>query len=297
MSLTAFILSGGLVALSLAKGKKSDKAESKKAAYNVWPPAAITWSLDIPNTMKPRLALVTGGNKGIGLACVTGLAKLGHRVIFTCRNEKEGEKLLKELNQQGHDVMFFPLDARDNSSVDRLIQFVKTVGSLDILINNAGVAVAAGLDDATAFDQSISDVKPAEILDVMQVNTFVPLRLLQAFIPEMKKKGYGRIVNMSSGAGQLSEMNGLRLPYRMSKASLNCVTRVFQDELKDVDVLVNSMCPGLVRTDLVKSVQARFPNLKFKTPEEGADTALWLATLPKGGPRGGFFRNRAPLSF
>jgi len=180
--------------------------------------------------------------------------------------------------------------------VEGLIKYVNSVGKLDILVNNAGFGVPTGLDNS-AFNQSIDDVTKAQILDVMQTNTFACLRLMQAFVPGMKARGYGRVVNMSSGAGQLSEMNGLRVPYRISKTSLNALTRVYADELKNTDVLVNAMCPGFIRTDLTSNLPGVTAQTPMKTPQEGADTAIWLATLPRDGPRGGFFRWRKPISF
>eukprot|EP01092_Planopodium_desertum_P009507 TRINITY_DN4071_c0_g1_i8.p1 TRINITY_DN4071_c0_g1~~TRINITY_DN4071_c0_g1_i8.p1 ORF type:complete len:110 (+),score=9.90 TRINITY_DN4071_c0_g1_i8:440-769(+) len=107
----------------------------------------------------------------------------------------------------------------------------------------------------------------------------------------MRKNGYGRVVNLSSGAGQLDDMFGGRPAYRLSKVMLNAITRIFSYELKDEPVLVNTMCPGFVDTDLVKA----FPSTNKITPEEGAKTAIWLATLPADGPRGKFFRKMTPI--
>jgi len=109
----------------------------------------------------------------------------------------------------------------------------------------------------------------------------------------MIKNNYGRIVNISSGAGQLTEMNGKNPAYRFSKVALNALTRIINDETKGQNILANSYCPGFVKTDMTGGVNSR----ATRTPEEGADTGIWLATIPDDGPRGGFFRNRATIAW
>jgi NAD(P)-dependent dehydrogenase (short-subunit alcohol dehydrogenase family) len=128
------------------------------------------------------------------------------------------------------------------------------------------------------------------MLATYTTNVMGPTRLIQAVMPAMRKAGYGRIVNLSSGAGQLSEM-GMGFPaYRMSKAALNALTRVSARELAGDGVKVNAMCPGWVRTGMGG------PNAP-REPKEAADTAVWLATLPDNGPTGGFFRDRQPIAW
>ncbi len=122
----------------------------------------------------------------------------------------------------------------------------------------------------------------------LETNIFGPLRLTQAAVPLMRKNGYGRIVNVSSGAGQLIDM-GMGFPaYRMSKAALNALTRITAAEVKDTNILVNAVCPGWVRTDM-GGPQAE------RSVEHGAETPVWLATLPDDGPSGGFFRDKLPI--
>ena len=138
-------------------------------------------------------------------------------------------------------------------------------------------------------DPSASSVFRADIATVrysMENNAYGPLRLCQALIPLMR--GHGRVVNVSSGMGQLSEMNGCCPGYRFSKAAINVLTRILADELRDTRIKVNSVCPGWVRTDMGG------PNAE-RSVEEGADTIVWLATLPDDGPSGGFFRDRKPI--
>jgi len=114
--------------------------------------------------------------------------------------------------------------------------------------------------------------------------------MIRTFMPLMKKRKYGRIVNVSSGMGQLSEMGGGYPAYRISKAALNALTRIVSEELKGEGILVNSACPGWVRTEMGGPQGQR-------TPEQGADTIIWLATLPDDGPTGGFFRDRKPIAW
>ena len=143
-----------------------------------------------------------------------------------------------------------------------------------------------------SMDKPAGDKEPSTPIDTlrraMETNVYGPLLLCQALIPLMKKNNYGRIVNMSSGMGQLSDMNGFYPGYRVSKTSLNAITRILTDELLQSNILVNSMCPGWVKTDMGGAGATR-------EVEEGADTAIWLATLPDNGPRGKFFRDRKEI--
>ena len=153
-----------------------------------------------------------------------------------------------------------------------------------MLVNNAGIFP----DAPSAGDHSLPsvfDVPLDAIRSAMDTNVYGPLLLCQALVPLMKKNGYGRIVNLSSGMGQLTYMNGRCPAYRISKTSINALTRIVSEELKDENILVNSMCPGWVKTDMGGSGATR------EIPE-GADTAVWLATLSDGSPSGKFFRDR-----
>ena len=167
----------------------------------------------------------------------------------------------------------------DPESVDRLGDRVSNQpGRLDVLVNNAGVM---GEVTATAATASLDDAHRT-----METNLFGAWRLTQALIPLLRESPRARIVNVSSGAGQLSDMNGGYPGYRLSKAALNALTRVLSNE--EPGILVNSMCPGWVRTDMGGAGAPR-------SVEEGSDTAVWLATLPDDAPTGGFFRNREPI--
>jgi NAD(P)-dependent dehydrogenase (short-subunit alcohol dehydrogenase family) len=190
------------------------------------------------------------------------------------------------LQNEGLEVGFHPLDVTDADSVQALAGYLEQeVGRLDVLVNNAGVF----LDPMPPDDPSASSVFRADIATVrysMETNAYGPLRLCQTLIPLMQDRG--RVVNVSSGMGQLSEMNGCCPGYRFSKAALNVLTRILADELKDTRIKVNSVCPGWVRTDMGGPDAER-------SVEEGADTIVWLATLPDDGPSGGFFRDRRPI--
>jgi NAD(P)-dependent dehydrogenase (short-subunit alcohol dehydrogenase family) len=226
------------------------------------------------------LALVTGAYRGLGLETCRLLAKQGYTVILTARREAEGRAAAERLQEEGLDVRFHALDVTDQRSIEELAAFVRdTFARLDVLVNNAGIFPDAspGSWGASAFGSDLETVRRG-----FETNTLGPLRLCQVLIPLME--GKGRVVNVSSGMGQLSEMNGCCPGYRLSKTALNAVTRIFADELKDTGVKVNSVCPGWVRTQMGGD-QAPL------TVEEGAKGIVWAATLPDDGPSGGFFRH------
>jgi len=233
-----------------------------------------------------RIALVTGANKGIGYSIVKLLAKTDPSnllVLLGARDEAKGKEAKEKLQKEEglNNVEFVQFDVSDFSSIEKAVASIfDKYSKIDILVNNAGIAID--------FGESFIDEDISKVVTTLQTNTLGPLRLSQLIVPVMRKNNFGRIVNVSSGAGQLSDMNGKHIGYRMSKVALNCVTRVINDEDKDFNILVNSVCPGFVNTDLTGGRGK-------KTPDEGADTAVWLATLPTDGPRGGFFRNRQPI--
>lgn len=230
-----------------------------------------------------KIALVTGANRGIGLEICRQLARKGVAVILTARDEMKGQEACERLNQEGPGIRFHHLDVTDAGSIARIADYVRQeFGRLDILINNAGVF----LDRATpGLNVSLDTVR-----HTMEINVYGPLRLCQAVIPLMKQHDYGRIVNMTSTLGSLTEMSGGWLAYRMSKTALNVLTRVLADELRGTNILINSACPGWVRTEMGG---AHAP----KSVAEGADTAVWLALLPADGPRGRLFQERKEISW
>jgi NAD(P)-dependent dehydrogenase (short-subunit alcohol dehydrogenase family) len=237
-------------------------------------------------TDQPPIAVISGASRGLGFETCRQLGQRGYRVLLTARDHAEGKKAAATLQEGGLDVGFFPLDVTDADSVRALAAHLeREAGRLDVLVNNAGVF----LDPMPPEDPAASSVFRADIATVrysMETNAYGPLRLCQALIPLMK--GHGRVVNVSSGMGQLTEMNGCCPGYRFSKAALNVLTRILADELSDTRIKVNSVCPGWVRT------QMGGPGAE-RSVEEGADTIVWLATLPEDGPSGGFFRDRKPI--
>ena len=236
-------------------------------------------------THSSRLAVVTGANRGIGLETCRQLAELGIKVVLTSRSIDEGQAAADALSSQGLDVRFHPLDVKDDASVLRLADFLRAeYGRLDILVNNAGVFLDAS--GPTGNGASVFNTEIALIRDTLETNTFGPMRVTKALVPLMQ--GRGNVVNLSSGMGQLSEMEGQYPAYRVSKTALNALTRIFADELADTGIRVNALCPGWVRTDMGGPDATR-------SVAQGAETAVWLATLNADGPSGGFFRDKAPI--
>ena len=217
-----------------------------------------------------KRALVTGGNRGIGLAIAKGLGQLGLDVTIGSRNRADGEAVVS-----GTGMACVGLDISDARSIEEAIA---STGPFDVLVNNAGVLF-----------QDPMLARPDEFEQSMQVMVEGPYRLIRACTPHMTAQGYGRIVNVSSGWGAFAE--GITAPgaYGVAKAALNALTLALSHQLPP-SVKINSMCPGWVRTRMGGSSAPR-------TPEEGADTAIWLATLPGSGPTGGFFRDRKPIGW
>ena len=230
-----------------------------------------------------RIALVTGANRGIGLQVSRELARRGYDVILTARDEARGREVVATLAREGLKTSFHVLDVTSEKSVEALHRFVVgEYGRLDVLVNNAGILPGR---EGSAVEAKLEDVRRT-----FETNTLGPFLMCRRFVPLMRESGYGRVVNVSSGMGQLSEMNGGYVGYRLSKTALNALTCIFADETRGTNVLVNSACPGWVKTDMGGAGAHR-------TVEEGADGIVWLATLPDDGPTGGFFRDRKPMAW
>jgi NAD(P)-dependent dehydrogenase (short-subunit alcohol dehydrogenase family) len=225
-----------------------------------------------------RIAVVTGGNRGIGYEICRQLAAQGLLVVLTARDR---EKARRAAGLLGPDVIPFDLDVTVPDGARRLAEFLDgEMGGVDVLVNNAGVFLDR--------DYGGLDVPMEVVRNSLETNLVGPWRLSQAVVPLMRRRGYGRIVNVSSGMGAMSEMAGGYPAYRVSKGGLNALTRILADELRGTNVLVNVMCPGWVQTEMGGP---RAP----RPVDQGADTAVWLATLPDGGPTGQFFRDRRQI--
>lgn len=235
------------------------------------------------DNLDSRIALITGANRGIGLETAKQLGQCGIDVVITSRDMDKGQHAITQLAAEGVTAHVLQLDVTDADSVMTLKQNVlNEFGRIDILINNAGIFTDARM--------SALDVEVKVLRSVMETNIYGAYRLCQAFIPIMCEQGYGRVVNVSSGMGQLSDMSGYSPAYRMSKTALNALTRIFADEAHACNVLVNAVCPGWVRTDMGGANADR-------SVEEGAETIVWLAMLEDDGPTGGFFRDKQPIDW
>jgi NAD(P)-dependent dehydrogenase (short-subunit alcohol dehydrogenase family) len=235
----------------------------------------------MPNSC--TVALVTGANRGIGREIVRQLAAKGITTLLAARDAAKAEAVAAEFAGQGLPVVGRQLDVTDPASVERLAKAVgREFGKLDILINNAAILVDP---DGRGLTTDLDDVRRT-----LETNLLGAWRVAQAFAPLLRKSGRGRLVNVSSQSGQLQSMGDTYPAYGVSKTALNGLTRVLAAALKKDKVLVNSACPGWVKTDMGG------PNAPG-TAEQGADTPVWLATLPDDGPTGGFFQGRKPLAW
>ncbi|MCI0570763.1 MAG: SDR family oxidoreductase [Myxococcaceae bacterium] len=225
-----------------------------------------------------RTALVTGANRGIGFEVSRQLARAGLRVVLTARDEALGEAACHTLRREGLDVLFAPLDvSREDSVKSCASELAHQLVQVDVLVNNAGV-----YQEGNVLHTSTEVME-----ETLAVNLLGPWWMCRAFVPGMVHAGYGRVVNVSSGAGAFS--GGLPGPaaYAVTKAALNALTLKLASEVPD-HVKVNAVFPGWVRTRMGGEAAPR-------SVEEGADTVVWLAMLPEDGPTGGFFRDRRPI--
>lgn len=224
-----------------------------------------------------RTALVTGGNRGIGLEACRQLAQSGLCVVLAARNSEKGEDAARKLRDGGLEVTSEQLDVADSQSVEDCVRRLADAGTeIDVLVNNAGVYPTEG----------VFSVNEETFETALEVNTVGPFRTCRALVPGMTQRGYGRVVNVSSGGGSFGEGLG-SAAYVVSKAALNALT-VKVSQAVHGDVKVNAMCPGWVRTNMGGPGAPR-------SLEEAADTLVWLATLLADGPNGGFFRDREPI--
>ncbi len=223
----------------------------------------------MPRAATPT-ALVTGANRGIGLAIAEGLVRLGHDVTVGAREPEAGRAAAGRLGCRWAHV--------DLQDPETYFAAVTAAGGFDVLVNNAGI-----LNDRSLL------AGDSDFAEAMEVMVAAPLDLIRLCVPHWRETGWGRIVNLSSGWGSFAGGLGGPGAYGVAKAALNALTKALPRDLPR-GVKINAMCPGWVATRMGGAGATR-------TPAEGADTALWLATLADDGPTGGFFRDRRPVAW
>lgn len=226
-----------------------------------------------------KIAVVTGASRGLGFMTAKALARLGFEVVFAVRTTKMFEGSLKKLQDEGLQVHAFELDLSSDASIKAFAsQMAKKFPVIQVLVNNAGIFI-----DEEHGSQS------EKLLKTFRTNTMGPFLLTQLLWPHLAQARSARVVNVSSGMGQLSEMGAGSPAYRISKTALNAVTKIFSQQGSG-RVLVNSVCPGWVKTDMGGRNAPR-------SLEEGAAGIVWAATLPDDGPNGLFFRDGQKLEW
>lgn len=230
-----------------------------------------------------RVAVVTGANRGLGLAITTALAQQGLHVVLTARDANAAESSATQLSAQGLPVSSHQLDVTDPASVVRaMADTAYQRGRLDVLVNNAAVAIDRHHTAASADMERVQAT--------LQANLLGAWRCCTAAIPEMRKNSYGRIVNVTTHMASFANLGAGSVAYRISKTGLNALTRVLADELRDENILVNAASPGRADTRLAYGHADR-------TPDQAADDFIWLATLPDDGPTGELFHQRNRLEW
>lgn len=233
-----------------------------------------------------RIAVVTGANRGLGLETAHQLAKRGLHVILTARNPQAGAQALKRLQAQNLPADLRKLDVNSTEDAQALARYIKEAyGRVYVLVNNAGILPESSRDTHAKSADPLK-VSPVTVMEIFNTNTLGAVRMIQALAPLMPEGA--RIVNVSSGMGALNDSGGGYLGYRLSKAALNMVTRVFATELAARGILVNSVCPGWVRTDMGGASASR-------SIEKGAETIVWLASAPQATESGFFWRDRKKI--
>lgn len=228
-----------------------------------------------------KTVLITGANRGIGFETARQLAARGFHVVIGVRSEEQGHAALRQLEGLGK-VSLLVVDVSETKSIASAASKFASIGQLDVLINNAGIYPDEGI--------SILNVAREQMVSTFQTNTFGPLEMTQAFFPYLKKSSAARVINLSSGYGQLDGLSANVPSYCLSKLALNGVTIMLAEALKADGIAVNSMCPGWVRTDMGGASATR-------SVEEGADTAVWLASEADQKLTGKFFRDRKEIGW
>ncbi|MEL6673885.1 MAG: SDR family oxidoreductase [Bacteroidota bacterium] len=233
--------------------------------------------------METPIALVTGASRGLGLETTRQLAQKGYQVILSCRNTAKGEAAIQGWKDVQDQIVVHELEINSEESVQRMLAFVQqTYGRLDVLVNNAAINYDTW--------QNALDADLAEVHQTIETNVFGAWRMIQAFAPLFQQQQRGCIVNVSSGAGAMTGMQGGTPGYSLSKAALNVLTIKAAHQLGQAGIKVNSVCPGWVRTDMGGASAPR-------SVAEGAKGIVWAATLASDGPSGGFFRDGKAINW
>jgi NAD(P)-dependent dehydrogenase (short-subunit alcohol dehydrogenase family) len=229
---------------------------------------------------KDRIALVTGANKGIGYEIARQFGGKGFHVFVGARNPVAGKEAVATLQQNGVSAEFVEINVNDRASIQQAAKAVAArTDHVDALVNNAAI-----MEDKAGITEMDDDT----FLRTLMTNVLGPIRVTQAFVPLLANASRACVVNLSSGLGQLSDMESTYPAYSISKTAVNAVTRQFAAALRDKGITVNSVCPGWVKTDMGG------PNAP-RTVQQGADTVTWLATEAPGDLTAQFLRDRKQI--
>lgn len=235
----------------------------------------------MPGTPPRRVVLVTGANRGIGLETCRQLVRSGCRVVMTGRNPAQLDKAARSLHAD--DVVAVPMDVADTRSIADAQQTIdQRVGAVDAIVNNAAILLH---ESSGALEIPLDAYRRT-----IDTNVFGAIEVCRAFVPDMVRRRYGRVVNVSSGVSQFDRMSTYAPAYTMSKVALNAFTRILAATYRDDGILVNCVDPGWVRTDMGGPGAPR-------SVEQGAETIVWLATLPDNGPTSRFFHDRRQIAW
>jgi NAD(P)-dependent dehydrogenase (short-subunit alcohol dehydrogenase family) len=228
-----------------------------------------------------KTVLITGANRGIGFEIARQLAQREFHVVIAARSPQQAEKAQREIERVGK-VSVLAFDVSDSASITRAAESFAAIGPLDVLINNAGIYPDEGV--------SILTIPRDAMVSTFQTNAFGPLEVTQRFLPYLKRAPAGRVINVSSGLGEIDGLEAGIPSYGLSKLALNGITIMLAEALKQFGIAVNAMCPGWVRTEMGGSAAPR-------SVAEGADTAVWLAADADAKLTGNFFRDRKEIEW
>jgi NAD(P)-dependent dehydrogenase (short-subunit alcohol dehydrogenase family) len=230
-----------------------------------------------------RIVLITGANRGIGLETARQLARHGFQIVIGARNAAGGQKAVAAIEEAGGKAKLLAIDVASSESIRSAVQeFAAIADHVDVLINNAGIYPDKGLNILT--------VSRAQMVETLQTNTLGALEVTQAFVAYLRQAAAGRVVNVSSGFGQLEGLSAGVPSYCLSKLALDGLTIMLAEALAADGIAVNSMCPGWVRTDMGGANATR-------SVENGADTIVWLADEAPQELTGMFFRDRQQIDW